>query len=209
MAITSKGYSGSINYADWAVLASHMGAQYSALGGLEASAGTGDRTVTISAGRAFGHGILDDIDEEATVGATAVASGSRWDTIALRRNWAEGGATTLVLIPGTSSKAIALDREVDPGVLDDQPLWLARFAAGQTAVQELIDVRCWHGDGGMVAKDLLVRDYLSRTGTRVWIKGITWVLGFNATGIPAWVPDSVYVGATAPPYAENLVWVKP
>lgn len=207
MAITSKGYEGTINYTDWARIAQYLGAQYSVAGGLAASPGSGDRTVTVGIGRAYGHGIFDDLTEAETVGAAPVSSGSRWDTIALRRDWT-ARSTSLVLIPGASTKAITLDREVDAGLLDDQPLYLARFAAGQSAVQEIVDVRCWHGDGGMVAKDLVVRDYLNRLGTRVWINGVSWLLAFNSTGLPTWVPDAPYVGTTAPPYADGLVWVK-
>nr|WP_274635526.1 hypothetical protein [Microbacterium bovistercoris] len=212
MAITSKGYSGTVNYADWAQLASMLGAQYSVLGvgALAASAGTGDREVKVSAGSAAGQGILDTSDAVASLTGAAVASGSRWDLVALRRDWTandNAGESTLVLIQGSAAKAIPT-REMGPGVKDDQPLWLVRFTAGQTAPQEFVDLRCWHGDGGLAAKNLMARDYLTRIGTRVWIQGITWVLGFNSSGLAAWVPDSVVVSSTQPPYVEGLGWIK-
>jgi hypothetical protein len=210
VAIISKGYEGTVNYADWAVLTSHLGAQYSVFGpdALAVSFGSGDREVRVGPGRAAGQGILDDNDAPVSLVGATVGAGSRWDLIALRRDWTTS-ETVPVLIPGSSTKALPATREDEPGSKDDQPLALVRFAAGQTAPQEMIDLRCWHGDGGVVAKDLLARDYLTRIGTRVWIQGITWVLAFNTAGLPTWVPDSVYVGASAPPYAEGLLWAKP
>jgi hypothetical protein len=209
MTIISKGYEGTVNYADWAVLTSHLGAQYSVFGtdAFGVTFGSGDREVIVGTGRAAGQGILDDNPEPVSLVGAAVGAGNRWDLIALRRDWTTS-ETVPVLIPGSSTKALPIDREVDPGAIDDQPLALVRFAAGQTAPQEVVDLRCWHGDGGVVAKDLLVRDYLTRLGTRVWVQGITWVYGFNSTGLPSWVPDSVYIGSTAPPYADGLGWIK-
>jgi hypothetical protein len=218
MAITSKGYSGTIDYADWAVLSDRLGAQYSVFGAddFRASAGVGDRVVNIIAGSASGAGIFDVSDETVPLTGAPVGAGDRWDMIALRRDWnASGGdgVSTPVLIQGGTAKALpsvdGVSRFAEPGDVDDQPLWLARFTAGQTAVQELVDLRCWHGSGGMVARDLLARDYLNRIGTRVWIQGITWVLGFNSSGTPTWVTDSVWTSATQPPYFEGLGWLKP
>lgn len=209
MAITSRGYTGTVDYADWAVLTSHLGGQYSVFGAdaFGLSAGPGDREVIVAPGRAAGQGILDDSSTQESVTGDPVSVGSRWDLVALRRHWGSS-ETSVVLVPGTSAQALPSEREVDPGIVDDQPLGLVRFAAGQTAPQEFIDLRVWHGDGGMAAKNLMVRDYLTRIGSRVWIRGVTWVLGFNSLGTPAWVPDTVYVGTTAPPYADNLAWIK-
>ena len=212
MAITSKGYSGTVNYADWAQLASMMGAQYSVFGAdaFKATAGTGDRQVKIATGTAAGQGILDVSDSTVTLTGGTVASGSRWDMIVLRRDWAansNAGQSSLTIIPGTGSKAIPT-RQVGAGTKDDQPLWLVRFTAGQTAPQEFVDLRCWHGDGGVAAKDMLARDYLTRIGTRVWIQGVTWVLGFNSAGTATWVPDTVVVSSTQPAYAEGLGWIR-
>lgn len=208
MTITSTGYERAITYAELGTLLAHAGAQYSVFGteAFAAAAGGGTREILLQPGRAYGQGILDDSADPITLTGASVASGNRWDLVALRRNWLTGESTA-VLITGGASMALPT-RETAPGDEDDQPLWLARFAAGQAAVQELIDLRLWHGDGGAAAKHLLVRDYLTRIGSRVWIQGITWVYGFNASGTPTWVPDTVYVGTTAPPYADNLAWIK-
>lgn len=206
--ITSTGFEGTVDYAEWATLTSHMGAQYGVIekDSFAVSAGSGDRVVNVQPGTAAGQGILDVSDAVTPLVGAPVASGNRWDLVALRRDWSTS-TSTLVLIQGGSSASIPA-RSTTPGVEDDQPLALVRFAAGQTAVQEVIDLRVWHGDGGLAARHLLVRDYLNRIGTRIWIQGVTWVIGFDATGNVTWVPDSVYVGSTQPPYAEGLVWVK-
>lgn len=212
MAITSVGYERAINYAALGSLLMHAGASYSVHGedDFAASAGVGAREVALQPGVASGMGVKDTSDAITTVSGTAVAAGSRWDLIVLRRHWdadAAESSTSVAIIAGGPTPSIPA-RLTEPGEDDDQPLWLARFAAGQSVVQELIDLRVWHGDGGMAGKHLLVRDYLTRIGTRVWIQGITWVLGFNSSGDAAWVPDSVYVGTSAPPYVEGLAWIK-
>lgn len=208
MTISSTGFLGTVDYAEWAMLTSHMGAQYGVFGkdSFAVAAGSGDRAVRVQPGSAAGQGILDASDAAETLTGAPVASGNRWDLVALRRDWSVN-TSTLVLIQGGSAASIPT-RETTPGVKDDQPLALVRFSAGQAAAQEFIDLRVWNGDGGLAARHPMVRDYLDRIGTRIWINGVTWVIGFDATGQPTWVPDSVYVGTTAPPFAENLVWVK-
>lgn len=206
--ITSKGYAGTIDYNDWARITSHMGAQYGVIekDSFAVSPGTGDRVLNVQPGTAAGQGILDESDAVEQLVGSPVASGNRWDLVALRRAWGTN-VTTLVLIQGGTAASIPA-RSTSPGVEDDQPIALVRFSAGQTAAQEVIDLRVWNGDGGLAARHPLVRDYLTRIGTRIWIQGVTWVIGFDATGNVAWVPDSVYVGTTAPPVSENLLWAK-
>jgi len=186
MAITSRGYSGTIDYADWAELASAMGGQYGVLepGAFQASPGAGSLQVKLAVGTAVGHGILDVSDAAVTLTAAAVSGSSRWDLVALRRDWS-AGTTTPVLIQG-DAKAIPT-RNTNPGTVDDQPLWLVRWASGQSAPQEFVDLRVWHGDGGMLAGDLMVRDYLNRPGTVLWINGQLWVRQVNSSGIASWV----------------------
>ncbi|MCC2031837.1 hypothetical protein [Microbacterium allomyrinae] len=186
MSITSRGYEGTIDYEDWALLTSHLGVQYSVFGAdsFAVTAGAGTREVVVRAGRAAGQGILDISDADITLTGAAVTSGNRWDMVVLRRDWA-AGATSVVLVQGGSIKAIPT-RSTDVGVEDDQPLFLARFAAGQPTVQELVDVRVWKGDGGLVAKDLLVRDYLQAIGSTVRVGSSTWGLGFSGLDIPQW-----------------------
>lgn len=203
MAIVSVGYEGTVDYADWAVLTSHLGAQYSVFGpeSFAVSAGPGDREVRVAPGRAAGQGILDDSDSIVSLSAGPVASGNRWDLVSLRRDWA-AKASTLVLTPGTSAIALPAGRQIGAGQTDDHPIALVRFAAGQTAVQEVIDLRVWQGDGGVVAKDPLVRGFLNRIGTRLWIQGVTWVLGFGADGLATWSSDNP---AAVPPLFRGRI----
>lgn len=186
MQIVSRGYEGTVDYEDWAVLTTHLGAQYSVfdVDSFGLSAGPGDRQVVLAPGRAAGQGIYDISDSPVTLAGASVLSGSRWDMVALRRNY-ESGETIPVLVTGGAARAIP-ERENTPGVLDDHPLFLARFTAGQTAVQEIVDLRVWHGDGGLVARDPIVRDYLTRIGTRIWIQGTEWIRGLNNVGLAEW-----------------------
>ncbi|MFT4282379.1 hypothetical protein [Microbacterium sp.] len=187
MAITSKGYEKDINYTDWAAITSHLGGTYGVFGGpgsLAATAGSGDRQVVIAPGEAGGAGILDNIDSPVTVSGAAVSSGSRWDMIVLRREWGAVKATTVAIKTGSASKALP-SRAVGPGALDEQPLWLVRFTAGQTAPQEFVDLRVWHGDGGFFANDLLVRNYMSRVGTQLRIGASVWTRILSG-GVAVW-----------------------
>lgn len=206
--ITSTGFEGTVDYAEWSRLTSHMGAQYGAVGkdSFAVSAGTGDRVLSVQPGTIAGQGILDVSDAVESLTGAPVASGNRWDLVVLRRNWGTMSSMLVVIQGGQTATLPA--RNTTPGVMDDQPLALVRFSAGQSVVQEIKDLRVWHGDGGLAARDPLVRDYLDRIGTRIWINGITWVIGFDATGQPGWVPDSVYVGSTPPPVSENVLWAK-
>lgn len=196
MSIDSKGYGGTVNYVDWAILVSRLGAQYSVFGpdAFKASVGVGDRAVAVLGGMASGQGIYDDSDSTVTLTGAPVASGNRWDMVALRRDWG-AEESTLVLVQGTSAKAIPAERLTDIGDVDDQPLWLVRFTAGQTAAQEFVDLRAWHGDGGVVIADLMARNYLTRLGTRLWFGGVAWVRGLSGTGVATWMEDTGSWGA--------------
>ena len=138
--ITSTGFDGTVDYAEWAALTSHMGAQYGVVGkdSFAVSVGVGDRVLNVQPGLAAGQGILDESDAVENLTGAAVASGNRWDLVALRRAWGSS-TSTLVLIQGGSAASLPA-RSTTPGVQDDQPLALVRFSAGQTAAQEIIDL---------------------------------------------------------------------
>lgn len=193
MTIVSKGYEGTVNYADWAVLANHLGAQYSVFTpeGFKASVGPGDRVIRLQPGQAAGPGIYDVSDAVESVTGAPVGSGNRWDLVALRRDWA-AKTSTPVIITGSASKALpgigvtSTTRRHVPGSLDDQPIALVRFAAGQTAAQEIVDLRCWHGDGGLFGGDRLVLEYLDRVGSVIRIAGEEWQRNLNSVGTAIW-----------------------
>lgn len=208
MAITSVGYERAVTYAELGVLLAHAGAQYSVFGAdaFAVAAGTGDRVLDVLGGRAAGQGILDSSDATEHLTGAPVASGNRWDMVVLRRDWV-ANTTTPVLVQGTATQEIPAARAIEPGVQDDHPLALVRFAAGQTAAQDIIDLRVWHGDGGCFAKSRMVRDFLTRIGTRVYIADRTYVLTIGSTGTPGWATDSVIFSPTAPSPAD-VPWLQ-
>lgn len=202
MPIQSRGYERAVNYAEFSVLLAHAGAEYSvfAPGDFAAVAGPGTREILVQGGSAYGAGIFDvseDTDPPVLLTGSPVATGNRWDLVVLHRDW-EDAETSVQLIEGGSVKSIPA-RDIGIGTADDQPLWLARFTAGQSAVQELVDVRCWFGSGGVAAKDQLVMSYLTRLGTHLRLPSGTWWRGFDGAGLPTWTKDPMILNGTAAP----------
>lgn len=148
-----------------------------------------DRTVSIAAGRGFGHGVTDKTVANDTIQLDSVASGSRWDLIACRRDWnPTAGISAFVKVNGGASATIPGGRNATPGNIDDQPLALVQVTAGQTQPTDIIDLRTWAGDGGgLVANHDLVRSYLNTVGTRLNINGIDWLRRVGANDTPEWV----------------------
>lgn len=198
MAITSIGYAGSINTAEWGLLAPRLGRSYFVQKAADFRATTvigADRTVRIDPGIAGGKGIVDVSDAAQTVQLTA---GSRWHMVVLRRDWTAPGRTTLEVIAGTAARALP-NRSVSPGTMDDQPLWLIRTASGSSEPVEYVDLRCWHGDGGVVAASAEALAYLAELGSRVTIGDTVWTRGFDAQKNEAWTT----------PFKEDIPAVKP
>lgn len=182
MAIVSYGYRGTIDEVQWARMAPHISAaRYGVVGEDDCvvSAVPGlDRTLEVAPGRAWGQGVMDELShdpEPLRVQLAPVASGSRWDLIALRRSWLSApGQTTVVAIQGSSSKVIPAARESTAGSVDDQPLALVRVTAGQSLPAEIIDLRCWASNGGVQVLDDIALQYLGFPGSMVWHKWRTW-----------------------------------
>ena len=193
MAITSIGYDGSVNESQWAKMiplvgSSHYGVAGSADWKVTAHA-TMDRGLNIATGAGWGHGVYDESDATVSLQAATVSSGSRWDMVVMRRNWSgTGGSSTLVLVQGGATKALP-SRNTTPGTIDDQPIALVRFTAGQTAVQEIIDLRCWARNGGLVARDQLALTYLNQPGARVKVNGEMWSYEYLANDTFGWVNE--------------------
>lgn len=192
MTITSVGYAGEITDANlrrWATSA--VGSMYGVddFASWRVTPGSGDRAVQIAAGSAFGLGVRDTSDAPTTLSLPSVSSGSRWDLIVGHRDWS-ASETTHDFITGSSTKAIPGRDSGLTGTTDDQPLALVRVAAGQAAVQEIIDLRCIPGDGGVFAFDDLTRSYLDRVGTVVTIGDATWRRVVDSLGSPTWISSS-------------------
>lgn len=188
MTIASIGYAGSISAAEWPEFSWNLVGGYS-IGGpgdMLVTPAVGDRTIAIADGLAVGCGVEDVCTSLSNI---ALPAGTRWDLIALRRNWGTG-ETTIVRVEGTATKALPGGRESTPGTLDDQPIALVRVAAGSTAIQEVVDLRVWAGDGGVFARDELVLSFLTRLGTRVRIGDYTWTRVLDAMGAAKWIKDA-------------------
>lgn len=154
MSITSVGYTGSVDESSWAVLATFAGTDYAVLDPLSLQCvigGSGDRAVTVAAGTAYGRGVADVSSAPTNLNATILASGVRWDTVCLRRDWSAGTGTgsSLVIVAGTSTKQITRTHAT-PGVTDDQPLALLRIDGGSGVVTLIEDLRALAGKSVVV-----------------------------------------------------------
>ncbi|MCT1363973.1 hypothetical protein [Microbacterium sp. p3-SID131] len=188
MTITSVGYAGTITDSNWRRMATAaVGSLYGVddFTSFRVTAGPGDRALAIADGGAFGLGVRDESDTPIVLNGDPVASGSRWDLVVLRRDW-NAKETTPLIIAGSPTKALP-DRYTGWGTMNDQPLALVRFAAGQSTAQEIVDLRCIPADAGVVAFDPLTLSYLDRVGTQVRIGDTLWTRTVNATGSPLWV----------------------
>jgi hypothetical protein len=147
-----------------------------------------DRTVSVAAGRGFGHGITDKTVVNDTIQLDPIASGSRWDLIACRRDWTPtSGVSQFVKVNGGGTMVIPAGRLYGPGNIDDQPLALVQVTANQTQPSKIIDLRTWAGDGGgVVANHDLVRTYMDKTGTRLVINGVDWIRRVGENDTPEW-----------------------
>jgi len=176
MADQHIGYPGTVGasqLANW--MPNVASAQYSVDGPLDCKVTTntvGDRGVTVAAGTIIGDGILDVFEGGTNLNHTAVASGpDRWDMVVLRRTWSSTpGASTSIftIIPGGPNRSLPA-RNNNKGVISDQPIALCRIKAGQSQVQEVVDLRCWAHNGGVYAMDELVMSYLDQPGTHLTV----------------------------------------
>lgn len=195
MAFTSVGYDGPIDERQWAELIPSVGSSTYGVKGaqdLQVTAVAGQaQMVSVAPGTAWGQGVMDTELANTTIQCDAIASGIRWDLIALRRDWqpSAGGPSELVVVKGTTAKAIPATRLNEPGVQDDQPLALVQWQAGKTDPVMIVDLRCWAGNGGLFAKDELVKTYLNKLGTRISIYGSDWLYTVTAgfAGNPLWI----------------------
>lgn len=187
---TSAGYKGTVDAGQFSELLSRAGTSAYGVDGpgdfaVTAVAGQ-DRVVSVAAGRAWGYSVADVSDVNETRALEAVASGSRWDLVALRRTWTpEGGATTVEVIPGGAAAALPARQHV-PGQVDDQPLALVRVDAGSTTIRDILDLRVWARNAGAVAVHGLVREYLNDVGTLLEIAGTWWRRRLGANNVPEW-----------------------
>lgn len=133
--------------------------------------------VNIGPGKAWGHGVYDDVTGTTAVTcATPGAGVTRWDLIAIRRDWQPtgGGPSSFRAVSGTASQGIPSTRENRPGIVADQPLYLVQWVGGTTTPKTIIDLRCWAAGGGMEIAHTLARSYLNQPGNAVKLGKSLW-----------------------------------
>lgn len=211
----SVGYDGTVDEKQWADLVASVGSsEYGVLGAgdwkVTAHPSTA-QAVNIAPGAGWGRGVRDTTSETITVNCDPITSGTRWDLIAMRRDWTPpGGETRGATVTGTPAKQIP-PRQMQPGVKDDQPLALVQWTAGQTQPTAMVDLRCWAGNGGIVAADSLALGYLERIGAAVMIGPTLWRRVISGNGLPEWAATGTkaityggYGGFGEPPNSGNL-----
>lgn len=149
--------------------------------------------VLVTKGRAHGWGVTDEAIEDQVVHCDSNSSGSRWDVIAVRRNWQPllGGPSELVVLKGGATAGIPSTRKVGPGVEDDQPIALVEWKGTLSAPNQIIDLRTWAHNGGLLAKSKHVLEYLEHLGTTVQIGNILSTFEFMANGTADWVDRDI------------------
>lgn len=155
MAINSKGFTGSVDQAEWAKMmtaASGAGLTTTFAGtGFSAALSAGARTMVVQPGELWANGVRVVMDAAATTTASSAnASGlPRIDLLVMRVNWSTM-ASALVVIEGTpagSPQAPTFSKV--PGSVVDIPLYEARLNSGGTAYVSgsLFSRRYWVQDG--------------------------------------------------------------
>lgn len=209
MAFTVVGYEDApVGETDWGRILGQSLADYSvdAPGSLAPSiipSGV-TRGVRIAAGSATGRGVRATEASQTDLPADEVTSGTvRWDTVVLRRTRGEGAGAELLILEGTSARAISSAREsLYTSEHDDQPIALIKVVAGQSTLGDIVDLRCWAGNGGLVALDALALGYLAdRPGTRVVIGSTEYVRQVNGAGAVTW--------EASPRWPSDVGWTSP
>lgn len=186
MSITSTGYAGDVDAAEWAKTIPRVGAStygVDSLADWAVTAAAGTRNIQIAAGSGWGHGVRDVLSAAVVLSLPAAASGVRWWLIVARRTWA-ANTTSFELVDAGSVAAIPTRNE-NPGMVDDQPLALVRVTTG-AAIAEIKDLRVVAHDGGLLAFDDLTLTYMNRPGTVLRIGLVQWRRWIDATGSPQW-----------------------
>jgi hypothetical protein len=133
--IVSSGYDGTVTQEDWADMATFFGSDtgVSSSTDLTVVGVAGTRVTSVSAGTAWGWGVIDVLTGDNSVTFTANGTGAtRWDAVVLRRNWGTG-ITTVNVVPGSSVETIP-SLTVNPGTIADQVIALVGVPNGATSL---------------------------------------------------------------------------
>lgn len=211
VANSNYGFKGTVSSAETPQVLGN-GSLYS-VGGKEdlkvTAGGTGDRAVTVGVpsgrpAKAWGDAVLSLWTSAANLNCAANSTGStRYDTVVARRTWTPAGTptgtTTLMVLTGGSSVAVAAGRLTDRGVTSsDQPIALVPVPNGSAVVGTPIDLRCWTGEGGgLVAEHIAALQYLGSKGSQVQIGPITYTRLEDGTGTLYWAQDPLILSGSA------------
>jgi hypothetical protein len=152
MAITSKGFTGTVTQTDWAAImdasaGSGLTGTFNGTGFSAAPSGT--RQLTVQPGTLLASGVHVTMDASAaTTGSSANSSGlPRIDLLVMRVNWSSGAAA-LAVIEGTPNGAPqAPTFNKTPGTVEDIPLYEARLNPSVSTYTNLFSRRYWLQDG--------------------------------------------------------------
>jgi len=163
------------------------------------------RGIQFNPGTGWSDGILTKYDETNVPGVMElpVTTESKYFMIVSRVNWQEPLTRSFVAIEGTPSRALpttSLNYKREPGVIADFPVALVQVPANSLNIGEIVDLRVWRGDNGiLMAHSELVMQYLDRPGTVVEVNGVQHRLGLNG----AWAAIN-YVDDAAPRSFRSL-----
>lgn len=123
----------------------------------------------VSPGEGHAYGITSIQDTPTNLTFGTVSTGTRWDTVALRRDSTPptGGVASIVVLPGGPTQGLALGLQNDPGVTTDQPLWLVPVTSAGAGVP--VDMRVWWNDGGLVCAGPAALTYMNELGTYIHV----------------------------------------
>jgi len=186
----ARGYEGPVNDVGWVYLHQDAGSATYAVSDLGGSTswrvtagGTGDRAVTVAAGRGGAHGVQAQTFESTILNHDSVSSGVRYDLVAMRFDWSaktvapvivKGGYTRALPAAGAGGAYRQVWSESNRVV--DVPLALVKLTAGSSVAVVDTDLRVWQADAGVIiAADSLALDVpLQRLGARALVGGNTW-----------------------------------
>lgn len=194
MAINSVGYDGTVTESQWSILSPYQGAPY-AISGANDLAVTANASATlavnIAVGSAYGYGVLDTNTAQITLALGTIASGTRWDLIAMRRNW-NTNTSAVVAIPGTATKVVP-SRNTTPGTLDDQPLALVQVTAGQTVPTAVVDLRVFPGKTFTTTDLMGLPSDVATRGAQAYVGATHYRRDYDITQNLAWLSDAAII----------------
>jgi hypothetical protein len=192
VAIVSVGYDGTVDEGNWGDISTEAGKLYGVVGAgdWKVTAASNPGQVNIAPGSGWGQGVFDKSDAIVTITQGSLpTSGSRWDMVVAHRDWTPpSGVTDFRILAGSATKQLP-PRDNNRGVVDDQPIALLQWTAGQSAPTQIVDLRCWGGNGGLFAKDELALSYIGDIGARVKIGRSVWSRETDSNGSPTWVNE--------------------